>query len=208
MASRSASRTGATCAIVGGVLLLVGTALHPLGADPNEAGAAFAEYSADKLWVTSHLTQLAGLILMVAALLALAHQLEAGRGAAWARVAAGGASTSLALAATLQAVDGIALKTMVDTWAAAPAAQKEATFYAAYAVRQVEIGLASVLSLCFGLTVSVYGSALLADQTYPSWLGGLAVVAGASSAVAGIVMAATGFWGWRWRSAWRQVPSC
>ena len=47
----------------------------------------------------------------------------------------------------LKAVDGVALKVMVDAWAVAPAAQKEAAFYAAFAVRQVEIGLASVLSL-------------------------------------------------------------
>jgi hypothetical protein len=130
---------------------------------------------------------------MVAPLLCLAQQLEVASGIGWARLAAGQAIASLAVAMVLQAVDGVALKAMVDAWAAAPAAQKDGAFHAAFAVRQVEIGLASTLSLLFGLTVTVYGVALLADSTYPKWLGGLAVVAGVPTTVAAVVMAYTGF---------------
>src|SRR6266404_2004386 len=78
MVSRSASQMGATCAFAGSVLLFIGTYLHPMGADPNQAIAAFAEYAADRLWIASHLTQLAGLTLIVAALLLLAQQLRGG----------------------------------------------------------------------------------------------------------------------------------
>jgi hypothetical protein len=88
-------------------MLFVGTYLHPLEADPNEAVAAFTEYAADHLWVASHLTQLAGVALMVAALLYLAQQLESMGGTGWARIAAGGAIASLAVATALQAVDGL-----------------------------------------------------------------------------------------------------
>ena len=132
---------------------------------------------------------------MVAALLFLAQQLESVSGTGWSRLAAGGAIASLAVATALQAVDGIALKTMVDAWAAAPAVQKEVAFHAAFAVRQVEIGLASLLSLLFGLTVTVYGVALLVDHTYPKWVGGLAIMGGVPTMVAGVVMAYTGFSG-------------
>jgi hypothetical protein len=195
MDHRSENRTGASCAIAGSVLLFVGTYLHPMKADPNEALAAFTQYAADDLWVASHLTQLAGVALTVASLLFLAQQFEAVNGRGWSRVAAGGAIASLALAAALQAVDGITLKTMVDAWAAAPAAQKEVAFYAAFAVRQVETGLASMASLVFGLTVTVYGIALLVDHAYPKWIGGLAIVGGVPTVVAGVVMAYTGFSG-------------
>lgn len=195
MRYRSESRIGATCAIVGSVVLLVGTWLHPLEADPNDAVAAFSEYAADPLWVTSHLMQLGGVALIVAALLVLARQMEAASGTGWARIAAGGAIASLAVTAVLQAVDGIALKVMVDTWAAASATQKEVAFHAALAVRQVEIGLASVLSLLFGLTVTVYGGALLGDPTYPKWLGGFAIGGGVPTVVAGVEMSYTGFSG-------------
>jgi hypothetical protein len=193
MFHRSESRTGATCAVVGTVLLFVGTYLHPMTADPNEVVAAFTEYAADRLWVASHLTQLAGVALMVAALLFLARQLEAASGTGWPRLAAAGAIASLAAATALQAVDGIALKAMVDTWASAPTTQKEAAFYATFAVRQVEIGLASTGSVLFGLTVTTYGVALLRDRTYPKWVAGLAIVGGVPTTIAGVVMAYTGF---------------
>lgn len=176
-------------------MLFIGTYLHPLKADPNEAVAAFTEYATDSLWVASHLTQLVGVALIVAALLCLAQQLESGSGRGWARLAAGGATASLAVSTVLQAVDGIALKAVVDAWAVAPAAQKEVAFHAAFAVRQVEVGLASTLSLLLGLTVTVYGVALLVDKTYPKWMSGLAIMGGVPTTVAGVVMAYTGFSG-------------
>ena len=52
------ARVGSIAAIAGAVLLLVGTYLHPLGADPNVPVAAFTEYAADRHWVASHLMQL------------------------------------------------------------------------------------------------------------------------------------------------------
>src|SRR5687768_17106568 len=100
--SRRESRIGATCALVGSVLLFLGTYLHPMEADPNEAVAAFTEYAADHLWVASHLTQLAGVALMVVALLFLARQLESARDTGWPQIAAGGAIASLAVAMMLQ----------------------------------------------------------------------------------------------------------
>ena len=193
MLSRREGRTGALCAIFGSVLLLVGTYLHPMGADPNQAVAAFTEYAADHLWVASHLTQLAGVASMAAALLFLAQQLATESGIGWARITAGGAIVNLAVATVLQAVDGVALKRMVDVWAAAPDAQKEGIFHAAFAVRQIEIGLASMLSLSSGLTITLYGGLLLAGNLYPKWIGGLAILGGLPTMIAGIVIAYTGF---------------
>jgi hypothetical protein len=60
-------------------------------------------------------------------------------------------------------------------------------------VRQIEVGLASISSLLFGLTVLVYGIALLIDHRFPRWIGALAVASGVPTAIAGIVMAYTGF---------------
>jgi hypothetical protein len=189
------NRIGAACAIAGSVLLCIGTFLHPMEADANDARAAFTEYAADHLWVTSHLMQLLGVALMVAALLLLAQQLESAQGRSWSRLAAGGATANLAITMALQAVDGIALKRMVDAWTTAPVSQKAAIFQAAFAVRQVEIGLASMLSLVFGATILLYGVALLLDRTYPKWVGGVALVGGVPVTTSGAVMAYTGFSG-------------
>jgi hypothetical protein len=66
-------------------------------------------------------------------------------------------------------------------------------FQAAFAVRQVEIGFASMLSLLVGLTVIVYGVSLLSGRTYPKWIGSIAIVGGVPTTVGGIVVAYTGF---------------
>ena len=191
----NAGRVGATCAVTGTALLFIGTYLHPMGADPNEPVAAFTEYAADHLWVASHLTQLAGVAAIVAALLFLTEQLKESRGSSVARIAAAGAIASLTLAAALQAVDGIALKAMVDAWAVAPASQKQGVFHAAFAVRQIEIGLASMVSLSLGLTATLSGGALFGDDRYPKWFAVLAIAGGVPTMVAGVVMAYTGFSG-------------
>jgi hypothetical protein len=193
MRIRSVSKRGTASAIAGACLLFVGTYLHPMEADPNDLAAAFSEYAADHLWIASHLVQLAGVASMVVALLLLAEQLESRKGSSVARIAAAGAVASLALAAALQAVDGIALKNMVDTWAAAPALQKEGAFHAAFAVRQIEIGLASMFCLSIGFTATLFGVALLKDGAYPKWFAGLAIVGGLPTAIAGLMIAYTGF---------------
>jgi len=99
----------------------------------------------------------------------------------------------LAVAAALQAVDGVALKVLVDRWAATTATDKEMLFLATFTVRQIEIGFASMFSLLMGLTATIYGIALVSDISFPKWLGGLALLGGIPIAVVGIVMTYTGF---------------
>ena len=195
MSSRGSLRVGATAAVAGAVLLFIGTFLHPAGADPKDAVAAFTEYAADPLWVASHLTQLFGVILMVGALIQLSRTLSTGPAGLWAALGMAGAIASLAVAAATQAVDGGALKIMVDDWAAASEPDKAMIFQAAYGVRQIEVGLASMTALLFGLTVSLYGIALIVDARLPGWLGWLGLIGGVPTSVAGVVIAYTGFSG-------------
>jgi len=161
------SKVGPLAAIGGALLLLIGTWMHPMDADPNVPIAAFTEYAAAHHWVTSHLMQLLGVLLVSAALVLLLRRLFDGGGAEWAALATAGVITSVAAAAALQAVDGVALKVMVDRWATAPASAKLLFLQTAFAVRQIEIGLASVTSVLFGLTVSMYGGALWLDGRFP-----------------------------------------
>ena len=191
----SLARLGAVAAVLGAVLFLAATFLHPLGADPNDPSAAFAEYAADSFWVWSHLGQFLGVAVLGVAFVALAATLEPGLAAAWGRIGQVGAAVTVAAAAALQAVDGVALKFAVDRWAAAAPNQRELAFEAAYAVRQVEIGLASLFSLVSGLTVLVLGLALVWSIRYPAWLGALGVLAGLGLLGAGSAQAQAGFSG-------------
>lgn len=162
-------------------------------ADPNVPLAAFTEYAADRHWIASHLMQLAGVALMVTALVLLSRMMAGGAADTAAFLGSCGAVASLAVASALQAVDGVALKAMVNAWAAAPADQKEMLFNAAFAVRQIEIGLASMTALLSGLTISIYGIALMRDLRFPTLLGVTAIAGGVPTAIAGVVMAYSGF---------------
>src|SRR4051812_35977918 len=192
---RALARIGAVAFVVGAVLLLVSALLHPLGADPADAPAAFAEYAADPHYVWTHVGQLLGFCGLGASLVALAATLEPGRAAAWGRIGTAGAVASVALAAALQAVDGVALKSTVDRWAAAEGAARPLAFEAALALRQVEIGLAGVLSILSGLTLTAFGLAVLRSARYPAWLGAVGLLDGAGMLAAGAAQASTGFSG-------------
>ena len=190
MRQETPSRIGPIAAVAGAVLLFVGTYLHPMSADPNVPLAAFTEYAASGNWVAIHLMQLFGVVLIGASLVLFSRRMADGPADEWATLGAAGAIASMAIAAALQAVDGVALKFMVDMWAATP---EPAIFSAALGVRQIEVGLASMTSLLLGLTAAIYGIALCIDGRFPKWIGVVAIVGGVPTAIAGVVMAHTGF---------------
>ncbi|MET0154398.1 MAG: hypothetical protein ABW298_17545 [Candidatus Binatia bacterium] len=187
------SRLGATAAISGTVLLFIATLLHPMSADPNDSAAAFVEYAADRLWVASHLGQFAGIALLCVALVALGDAMEPGVPTAWARIGVVGTAASLAAAAALQAVDGVALKVMVDRWMQASGEARESAFEGAFAVRQIEVGLASLLSMLFGLTITSFGVSMSFSRRFPAWLAWLGLAGGLGTLAAGVAQAYTGF---------------
>lgn len=193
MSQRFLPRLSALSVWLGAVLLLVGTLMHPAHADPNHALDAFTEYAADQHWIASHLAQLFGLLLLTIALALLTRLFTNDMAMTLARVGGVCANVGISTAAALQAVDGIALKTMSVYWANAPAAEQPALFAATLGVRQIEIGLASILSMIFGLALVAYGAALLAEHRLPQWFVWIGIVAGLCTTLAGVVMAYTGF---------------
>ena len=193
MTMQPRNRIGPVCAIGGAISLFIGTWMHPMNSDPNVAVAAFSEYAAADTWVTGHLMQLLGVTLMTAALLLLLRRLSDGSAAEYVVLATAGAIAGLATAAALQAVDGVALKVMVDKWAASASTEKPIFLRSAFAVRQIEIGLASMTSIFFGVTVSLYGVAVWLDGRLPRWIAIGALAGGIPTATAGVATAYTGF---------------
>jgi hypothetical protein len=191
--NQSLARLGSVSAFAGAIVLFASTSLHPMGRDPNNAPEAFAEYAADSFYVWTHLGQFAGFALLGAALVALAATFEPGRASAWARIGLAGTIVGAAIAAALQAVDGVALKVTVDRWATATGDARAVIYYAALAVRQIEIGLASLLSMTTGLTLIAFSFAMLLGARYPRWLGAIALLDGLGMVAAGAAQAATGF---------------
>jgi hypothetical protein len=180
-------------AILGIVSLTAGTMLHPMHEDANDAAAAFKEYADDKSWHNSHLLQLLGVTLLVVLLIRLARAMKNGPADGLAFICTTGSAAGLAIACALQAVDGFALKATIDLWAAAPADQQLSLFHSALAVRQIEIGLASMFSLVLGAVLILFGVAQYIEGRFPKFLGIVLAAYGAASMAAGYVMAISGF---------------
>lgn len=191
--SRASERLGGALALAGAAVLLAATLLHPATADPADPVAAFAEYAASDVWVAAHLAQFVGFALLAAALVALAATLGEGHPSAVGRVAAAGAVTMIALAAVLQAVDGVALKVAVDRWAVAIGEARTRAFEAAFAVRQVEIGLAALLNIVSAMTLLALSAALLGARRYPRWFALLGIAGALGLVVSGYGYATSGF---------------
>jgi hypothetical protein len=130
---------------------------------------------------------------MGTALVALAATLGMGRPAAWGRIGLTGALLSMAVYAANQAVDGVSNHVMVHRLAAASAETRPLVFEAAFAVRQIEVGLTSYFSLVFGVTLGIFGLAMLFSSCYPNWLAIVGLLAGVGTMLIGMEQAAHGF---------------
>jgi hypothetical protein len=192
--SRPPYRLAAVLAVVGAALLAAGSLLHPSHADPGSPVAAFTEYSGvgRAAWVAAHLLQLGGVVGLVLVAVLLARAVDGARGSAWARATVVLGTAGLATAAVLQAVDGVALKAVVDLWSGA-AADRPALFAAALAVRQVEIGLDAVFALLLAAAFLAFGFGLLTASAGNRGVGGLAVLAAGVGAVNAGTLALGGF---------------
>ena len=160
-ANRLTTRVGAVLFLLGLVLLVISTELHPAHENPMDNPAVFREYAQSDLWVAVHLGQWVGFLLVVGGLVALSFSLaiREDAAAAVARFGLAAAVTTGASFTILQAVDGIALKRAVDAWANAPPDQQVAAFAAAEAIRWIEIGVNSLAFSLVGLSLVLYGIA-------------------------------------------------
>jgi hypothetical protein len=194
LSSPTLLRTGAVCFVLGLVMVVVTTALHPYQNDPSDSPAAFREYAESATWIDVHTGQFFAVLILVAGFLCLSPSLRVGAGwspiFAWLGLMA--AVLTLATFAALQAVDGVSLKFVVDRWVTAPPAEQPTAFRIAEAVRWIEIGLNSYFRILVGVTLALYGASLAAGSSYPRWLGWLAIVAGLGSIWHGV---AVGHWG-------------
>lgn len=195
MQPRRFLRVGAIL-IVGGLLLFFALGLqHPSTAPPWNSPAAFREYAASHLWITIHLAEYVGFLLILGGLVILQRALlqDGGTAAGWASLGYAATVASMAVITLLQAVDGVALKKMVDVWVAAPPAEREAAFRAAEAVRWIEIGINALFRIMFGLAGLATALGLAVSLLRPRWFGWIGVALAVLTAAGGFVTAFRGF---------------
>jgi hypothetical protein len=73
--------------------------------------------------------------------------------------------------AILQAVDGIALKMAVDSWADACAGKKDITFRLAEGIRWVEYGTNSIFRILQATVGEIFGVAIVKSMLLSRWIG-------------------------------------
>jgi len=194
-ATRRYYSVGAASGVLGVVFLMLGTALHPVPADGNDAAVAFGVYAevSRSVWLAAHLLPLVGITGMVLAMVLLSRAVATtGTGRLWARLTEVTGAAAIAVTAVLQAVDGVALKAIVDMWAHASAADRSALFAAVQAVRQVEIGMDAVFSLGLAMTTLAF-AVVLWEARRARVLAGVSLATAATAAVAGVLFGLQGF---------------
>ena len=187
---------GLVAAVVGVFVEVAMGFLHPSHAQPNNSAAAFEEYSHSQDWTYVHIGQFAGTLLVVITLVAIARTLSRQTGMAGAMAVVGTVTAVLVAAvfAVQMAVDGVALKGTVDTWAhASSAADRSAAFLVADGVRWIEKALSSFFHLLNGTTLLALGLSVALGQRTRRWLGWVGMVAGAGFLIGGVITSRTGF---------------
>src|SRR5215217_2987051 len=74
--------------------------------------------------------------------------------------------------AVLQAVDGIALKMAVDSWATAPAEKKDIILRVAEGIRWLEYGTNSIFRILQGSVAAIFGVAIVKSVLLSRWISG------------------------------------
>jgi hypothetical protein len=155
--------------------------------------------ASDDSWIAEHIGQFAGVILVFAggfvALFRLLWQSESSMASILAWIGLALAIMTASAFAVLQAVDGIAQKRAVDSWAAAPPEDKTIIFRVAEGIRFIEYGTNSIFRILQGTVAVIFGVAIVKSKIQSKWIGGAGVVMGAVTVYAGLDVAYLGFGG-------------
>jgi Domain of unknown function (DUF4386) len=185
-------RIGSVAGIVGALLAMVGNLVHPATPTDDPQGVA-RTIAGSQLWVADHLAIVVGLILMLAALVAIADPIRDGLPGALARLGSVAAVAGITVGLVLVTLDGLAAKQLAEAWATAPPEEQAAALRLVLAEETINFALAALFNILFaGVTFILYGLAVAWSRVYPRWLGWVVVVAGIGSVAAGLVQAYAG----------------
>ena len=182
-------RIGSIAAIVGSLAGLVGNLIHP--ATPIRDQQGIARVIADSSsWTPIHLVIVAGIMLMLGALVALDHSIRGGVAGALARFGLAAGVAGITVGLILVILDGVAAKQLAEEWAKAPADEQATALRVVLANETINFALASLFNILFaGVTFILFGLAVALSDVYPRWLGWVVVGAGVGSIGAGLVQA-------------------
>lgn len=192
-AQRTLIRIGALATIAGAVIFMIANIIHPRSPNIELNQAQIETVAGSDIWLTDHLLLFLGGYLLLGGLVAIQRSITSGAGAAWAQLGYVSAVVSTSVLAVLMALDGITSKVVHNAWAVASGEERATALRLAEMMEEIDIGLFSLyIIVFFGITLILYGLAVAMSDTYPKWLGWVAVVLAVASLVVGAVQAYSG----------------
>lgn len=155
-------RVGAGAAMLGGVVGVVFNILHPRDTDAFDSAEAELQMIADSgIWRWDHLLLGFAVAVGFVGLVAIGLSMFGGAGDAWARATVIFGALASAVALVSLALDGTAIKSLADQWAAGD----EAVTGAAIAMVEMNQALfGATIALLIGVTPWLFGGALIASD--------------------------------------------
>jgi hypothetical protein len=188
MEERSVAKVGAGAAMVGAVVGVVFNLLHPR---PEHIDSTISELEMVRdsgIWVFDHYMLGLSLALGLLGAIAISRSYAEESARSWGRYALVAQIIGTAIGFVTISIDGAIMGEVVDEWAAAGGGTNTPEFVTAAAVSNVALGLfTALIGSLFGLAATLFGLAGLNSNTYPRWLGALALVGGVLGFTAGSV---------------------
>jgi hypothetical protein len=179
------AKVGSAAAILGSLCAAIGNILHPI--TPRDDPLGVAQVIADSdTWTAIHLVIIVGTLLMLGGLIGLRYTIERGLPGALVRLGVYAATVGTTIGLITVALDGVVAKQLANAWARAPAVEQPLALALVSTNETLNFGLAGLFNSTFaGVPYILFGLAIALGDTYPRWLGWLAVAAGLGSIGAG-----------------------
>lgn len=181
--------------LIAGQLLYIGVTQFHAGGDANDHHHIFEHYAENGIWGFVHIGQFLAIALLVAGLVLLRQAMN-GRSARadWLlQLGANAGLVAVALYGALQAVDGVALKQAVTAWMNAGQSEQVSRFASAETIRWLEWGMRSYHDFSLGLSLVLFGAAIISSAVVPRAIGLLLVLSGLAYFGQGWVAGTEGF---------------
>lgn len=186
MADRSFLHWGGLAAVLGGVLALVGNALHPRWTDVEDT-ELYRNVADSGVWKFDHLLLMVALVLTTAGSVAIARSLHDGDGDTLARYGLLATVVGGAIALTGIGLDTYAYRAAAENFVGATEQDQVGAFWAVNAVDHVSTALFNVFTfVLLGVSPLLLGMAAIRSRRYPAWLGWAATAGGAVCTVVGL----------------------
>ena len=188
-------RAGGVAGLLSAVVAVVFNAVHPRASSRslNDTGELLRIVAASRSWRLVHLASVAATLVGVGAIVAVLWAALLTRPSRWPVVAFVSLTVTTPILLLSVTLDGFAIKSVADRWAATGAADRDVLMAAATALRSTDVAVLNLVMVGhFGVTAALLGVACWTSARYGRAIGAVAIVAGVLGIVCGAVQALSG----------------